>query len=86
MFLLLVTTTGTESPDFSFELLKVLVALSGRKPVLGFEVGKAVGYRGKLVCLCLPGNFSLIKTIQSLLHTSENAKVVSLNLIVVVCT
>ena len=81
MSLLLVTTTQNQSFAFSFELLKVLVALHETDTILRFEISNAVGYRGKLVRLYLPRNFSLIEMIWSLFHASENVKLVPLELI-----
>ena len=58
MSLPLVTPTQNQSFAFSFELLKVLIALSETDTILRFEISKAVGYRGKLVRLYLPGTLA----------------------------
>ena len=83
MSLPLVTPTQNQSSAFSFELLKVLVALSKTEPIFYFEVCKGVGYTEKL-CPYLPGNSGSIEAIQSLFLAPENPKVVPLKLIVVV--
>ena len=66
------------SSDFSFALLKVLVALSLSEPILRFEVDKAVVYWGKLKRLYVLGNFTSMAKLQSLLHASEDTKVIPL--------
>ena len=81
-FLPPVTPTQNQSSAFSFELLKLLVDLSYTKTFFRFAVIKAVGCKGELYLL---ENFNLIESIRSLFHASENAKVVPLELIVVVC-
>ena len=48
-------------------------------------VAKAFGYRGKLVRLYLPENFSSMEVIRSLFHAPENLKMVPLELTAVVC-
>ena len=85
MSLQLVAPTLNQSSAFRFGLLRVLVALSQTEPIFDFEVGKAVGYGAKLVCLDLLGNFSSIETIWYLFQALKNPKVVPLELLVVVC-
>ena len=84
-FLPPVTPTQNQSSAFSFELLKLLVDLSYTETFFRFAVIKAVGCKGKPVHLYLLENFNFIESIRSLFHASENAKVVPLELIVVVC-
>ena len=83
----LVTPTQNQSSAFSFELFSVffLFFFNYLETIFRFEVGKAVEYKGKLVRLYLPGNFSSIETVRSLFHASENEKVVPPELIIVVC-
>ena len=85
MSLQLVAPTLNQSSAFRFGLLKVLVALSQTEPIFDFEVGKAVGYGAKLVCLYPLGTFSSIETIRYLSQALKNPKVVPLELLVVVC-
>ena len=66
------------SSDFSSALLKVLVALSLLEPFLHFEVDKAVRYWGNLKSLNLLENFTSLAKHQSLLHASEDIKVIPL--------
>ena len=82
MSLPLVTPASNQSSAFSFILLKALVALSYREPTFHFKVGEAIGYRDKLVHQWILGNFS---SIQKSGPYSMHAKVVPLELIVVVC-
>ena len=79
MSLPLVTPARYQSSAFSFELLEFLLALSQTERIFHFEVGRAVGYRGKIVRVFFFGNFSSIETIRSLFQVSENAKVVPQN-------